>query len=387
MPIKILDKKKCTGCEACESICPKNCIMMQRDDSGFLYPVVDKSNCIDCDLCIKTCPVVTEKPFYQKDEKKVYCGWSRDEKVRFASTSGGMFSELALEILRKNGYIAAAAYNDKCDVEHIIVNDKAGVERIRQSKYTQSNINGIYVDVRNLLKEGNLVLFSGTPCQVAGLKRFLRKEYLNLITVDFICRGVNSPKAYRSWLSELEKRYNSKVIKVWFKYKEYGWKNSPLCTRVDFEDGKNCILYRDNNTYMKGYLGPNLYIRPCCGDCKFKGNRNYSDLTLADYWGASKEVDDDKGTSLVLVNSKAGNDLLQEIKENIVLFPCQEEYTRQNLCYTDSVKINPKSEEFLTGLDEELFSQRLERYTRVLLGKRIIQTIKRICSRMLRFIT
>ncbi len=384
MPIEVLDKRMCTGCEACASICPKKCITMQRDNSGFLYPMVDKGKCIDCNLCINICPVITQKQSYPKNEIKAYCGWSKNEEIRFASTSGGMFSELVLEILRKNGYIAAAAYNDKCDVEHVIVNDKAGVERIRQSKYTQSNINGIYVDVRKLLKEGNLVLFCGTPCQVAGLKQVLSEDYHNLITVDFICRGVNSPKAYRSWLDELERKYKSPVTRVWFKYKEHGWKNSPLCTRVNFENGKNCILYRDDNTYMRGYLGPNLYIRPSCGNCRFKGSNNCSDLTLADYWGASEEVDDDKGTSLVLVNSEAGNVLLQEIEKNIVLMPCQEEYTKQNVCYTDSVKINPKSEEFLLGLDEEPFSQRLVRYTRISLGKRIVQTIKRSCSHLIR---
>lgn len=376
MSIKIDDKVACTGCEACANICPKNCIEMKTDTSGFWYPSVMENECIHCELCVKACPI-KKQILDNQQEIEVYAGWSLDESTRFESTSGGFFSELAEVVLSENGYVVGAAYSDNCDVEHIIISSKDELNKIRQSKYTQSKIGLVYKEIKYLLDEENLVLFCGSPCQVAGLKSCLNKEYENLYTVDFICRGMNSPKAYRFWLDELEEIFQSKANRVWFKYKINGWKRSPLCTRVDFENGKKCIQSDDDNLYMKGYLGPNLYIRPSCGDCQFKDIKRYSDVTLADFWGVKKELDDDKGTSLILLNSEKGRCLFGRCSTSIFAEKRElSEIVNGNVCFKESVKINPKSEAFLMELGEKSFSASIKKYVKTPWNEKIINKLK-----------
>lgn len=385
MPIKIEDKVACTGCEACANICSKNCIEMKVDALGFWYPSVIESECIHCELCVKSCPIKTLITDNQEKDAEVYAGWSLDAATRYESTSGGFFSELAEIVLNENGYIVGAAYNDNCDVEHMIISSKGDLGRIRQSKYTQSKVGFVYKEIKKLLDEGNKVLFCGSPCQVAGLRSFLKKDYEELYTVDFICRGMNSPKAYRYWLNELEDKYQSKANRVWFKYKVNGWKKSPLCTRVDFENGSKCVQSDDKNLYMRGYLGPNLYIRPSCGDCQFKDIKRHSDVTLADFWGVKKELDDDKGTSLILLNSHKGKNLFARCSTNVFAERRElSEILEGNVCFKESVKINPKSEEFLRKLDDENFSVAIKEYVKVPLREKIINKLKYEVKKLLK---
>lgn len=237
---------------------------------------------------------------------ETYAVWSKDQDIRYCSTSGGAFTEFAKAIIADGGLVAGARYNDENLVEHDLIDSYEGIEKLRQSKYMSSSMGDIYKRVKTELDSGRLVGFCGSPCQVAGLYSFLGKEYENLFTMDFICRGMNSPKAFKAWLSEIEQREGCKVTKVWFKYKEGGWKTSPRRTRLDFENGSYKIYKGEKNLYMHGYLTSNLYIRPCCGDCRFKGVPRKSDVTFADFWGIDKELDDDKGTSMLLVNSEKG---------------------------------------------------------------------------------
>lgn len=386
MPVEIVKKVDCTGCAACANICPKKCISMRRDASGFLYPVINTDNCIRCELCTKVCPIVEPlKETERINKTEVYAGWTNDTEVRYNSTSGGVFSELAKIVISQKGMVSGAVYNQDCEVEHALVSDEEGLCRVRQSKYVQSEIKAHYQEIKELLAQKKQVLFCGTPCQVAGLKKYLGKQYDNLVTVDFICRGVNSPKAYRCWLDELEGKYNSKAVKVWFKYKINGWKKSPQCTRIDFANGESCVQNSVKNTYMRGYLGPNLYIRPSCGDCRFKGGYQVSDITLADFWGISKHLDDDKGTSLILIHTEKGKRLFGQCRQKIF---CEHremnEITRGNVCFEQSVTINPRSEEFLQELDHEPFSVLIEKYARVSLYARIKGKIKGSLRRGLR---
>lgn len=385
MPINIKDKVKCNGCSGCYNICPKNCITMEADENGFSYPVIDKSVCINCDLCKKVCPLLTESNHNNNfEEPTVYAAWSNNEDIRLNSTSGGIFSELAQAILKNQGKIVGAQYNTDNIVEHVMINDYAGLEKIRQSKYTQSNIGSIYREIKQNLNEKETILFCGAPCHVAALKSYLNKEYKNLITVDFICRGVNSPKAYYYWLKELEEKYESKARKVWFKYKINGWKNSPTCTRIDFEDGKHCVVNAEENKFMQGYLGPNLYIRPSCSDCKFKGVPRQSDITLADFWGISDELDDDKGTSLVLINSIKGEKLFNLLKEDIFFEQRSfKEISRENVCFQNSVIINKKSSKFLEELGRKPFSKVVNKYTKISIARRIIRKGKRVLKKII----
>ena len=292
-----------------------------------------------------------------------YAVWSKNSDIRYNSTSGGAFSEFAHLIIACGGYVAGAMYNDENLVEHSIVSDNAGIEKLRQSKYLSSNPKEVYKQVKKNLQNGFVVGFCGSPCQVAGLYAFLGKEYDNLFTMDFICRGVNSPKAFKAWLNEVEEQESSKATKVWFKYKDGGWKSSPRRTRVDFEDGRYKVYEGEKNLYMNGYLTSNLYIRPCCGDCQFKGVPRKSDVTFADFWGIEKELDDDKGTSMLLINSEKGRELFSRVRDNMEVHKKDfDTIFAGNPMFSGSVEVPKKAHDFLVDLDNLTFSECLKKY-------------------------
>lgn len=313
-----------------------------------------------------------------------YAVWSKNTDIRFHSTSGGAFSEFAKVILADGGVVAGARYNDDNLVEHAIVDDYAGVEELRQSKYLSSSVGDVYIHVKKALAEGRLVAFCGAPCQVAGLYSFLGKEYDNLFTMDFICRGMNSPKAFKSWLNEVEKQENSKATKVWFKYKDGGWKTSPKRARVDFENGQFKVFEAEKNLYMHGYLTSNLYIRPCCGGCRFKGIPRRSDVTFADFWGIEKEYDDDKGTSMLLVNSEKGRKCFERVKENLEVHQRDfETIFAGNPMFSTSAVVPKKGHDFLVDLDKMSFSEAIKKHTRVPLWKKCGRKVRHLFKRIL----
>ena len=292
-----------------------------------------------------------------------YAVWSKDDTIRFHSTSGGAFSEFAKVVLKDNGIVVGAQYNEDNLVEHVIIDKINDIEKIRQSKYLSSNMNDSFKEIKQELIKNKLVAFCGSPCQVAGLYSYLGKEYDNLFTIDFICRGMNSPKAFKAWISEIEKKENSKVIRVWFKYKKGGWKSSPKRTRLDFKNGKTKIYSDNNNLYMYGYLTSNLYIRPSCGNCKFKGIPRKSDITLADFWGIEKKLDDDKGTSMILVNSEKGRNFFEKIKKNMYVYERDfDSIFKGNPMFSTSAKVPQEGNAFLEDLDIYSFSENLKRY-------------------------
>lgn len=373
-----LEKEQCTGCGGCSNICPKNAIAMVADSTGFIYPQIN-DKCIGCNLCEKLCN--ERLTLHGYNPLKVYACWSKNEENRFYSTSGGLFGELVAPILKSGGYVIGAAYDDNNLVEHISIHSIDDLKKIQQSKYLQSNPKDIYKEVQELLKCGYEVAFCGAPCQIASLRAYLKHDYENLLTIDFICRGVNSPKAYKAWLNEIEEEYALKITSVWFKYKVGGWKSSPKRTKLQFSNGKNLILEGDKNLYMVGYLGPNLYIRPSCGNCDFKGAERLSDITLADFWGIEKEYDDDKGTSMVMLNSSKGLSAWNRIADrlNYVEKDVQKIVDR-NPCFTGSVSINPNSVNFLESLDNQSFSKALSRYYKS--EGRIKKLLKKIKGRL-----
>ncbi len=370
-----LDTKQCTGCGACSDICPKNAIEMKPDRCGFLYPTINE-NCIECNLCEKICTSRGQVSLVRNSQPDTFAAWSNDSDIRYYSTSGGVFSELALNILHNGGLVAGAKYNSENLVEHVIISNEDELTCIRQSKYIQSNSNGIYKLIKEQLFNNKVVLFCGAPCQVAALYAYLGKEYDKLITIDFICRGMNSPKAYISWLDEIEKSEGSKICRVWFKYKEGGWKSSPTRTRIDFEDGHYIIKAGKDNYFMYGYLTSNLYIRPSCGNCLFKGVPRQSDLTLADFWGIEAALDDDKGTSIVLINSQKGKILFNNVISSLSCY--KKDFSSifaGNKCFTDSVAIPTKSEAFLKFLDKYPFSTAIKKYTKPTLINRLRRSV------------
>lgn len=377
MPLELNRKTDCCGCGACYQICPVHCITMKEDDCGFLYPAINHSTCIKCEACIRVCPELSQLETNNSEKPPAFAAWSKEEGLRYTSTSGGLFTELAREILSENGFAAAAKYNDKNLVEHTMVDNPEDLEKLKQSKYVQSDTKQIYKQIKEKLKSGNKVLFCGAPCHAAALRNYLGKDYENLLILDFICRGVNSPKAYLAWLREIEAEHKSKVSRVWFKYKQNGWKKSPKCTRIDFSNGTSKVYTDDKNLFMTGYLDHNLYIRPSCGDCRYKGVPRQSDITLADFWGVDETCDDDQGTSMVLINSEKGMTYFQKTKNRLMALEKDfNEIFSGNMCFADSVKINPKSEEFLQKLDDGPFSELIEKYSRDCLAERFAKKCK-----------
>ncbi len=305
-----------------------------------------------------------------------FAGWSIDEDNRYQSTSGGAFSELAKTVLNQGGIVVGAQYDENNMVEHTIIEQESDLWRIRQSKYISSNLKDIFRQIKQKLNDGMLVCFCGAPCQVAGLYAYLKEEPDNLVTIDFICRGMNSPKALRAWLDEIEEKEQSRINRVWFKYKEGGWKSSPRRVRLDFEDGHYLVVDGDNNLFMAGYLEANLYIRPSCGNCYFKGNSRKSDITLADFWGIEKELDDDKGTSLIMLNSEKGMGLFQESNHKM-------KYVEKDFCsifggnpmFSDSVSVSKRAHAFLTDLDTMPFSKAIKKQRR---KHRVVQFVIKV---------
>lgn len=306
----------CCGCGACFQTCPKKCIDMKSDSEGFSYPEIKKDLCINCGLCEKVCPVIN----YKSNGESVlntYIGYTSDEKIRSGSSSGGLFSILAEQILNENGIVFGAAFDDDFLVHHIGIEKIADLCLIQGSKYLQSRTENTYLQAKEALEQGRKVLYSGTACQIAGLKSFLKKEYENLLTVDVLCHGVPSPSVWKNYLEYREKEYQSKVKNVSFRKKFSGWKQYSV--EIIFESGKIYTrkFYEDN--FMQAFLR-DICLRPSCHDCRFKALERPSDITLGDCWGVENympDMDDNKGTSVILIHSEKGGKLFDSASDSL----------------------------------------------------------------------
>lgn len=325
--------KRCTGCTACVNRCPVSVIRMEADDEGFLQPIVDQNTCIRCEVCTKVCPIITPKPSSYK-EPDVYASWNFDEKIRKESTSGGVFTALAQAFITHGGIVAGATYDSDFGIKHILIEHEDEIALLRQSKYAQSKLEDLFLHIEDNLKQGKNVLFCGTPCQSVGLQRFLKKAYDNLYCCDFICRGVISPDVYRKFLHDCSQRHSAELMRVQFKNKDFGWNR--FSTKLSYADGSVYHLDRNKDYYMRGYLKHNLYIRPCCYDCKFKSIPRHSDISLGDFWGIGnykEQLDNDMGTSVVLVNSEKGKKILDWASHALYLeLRSLDEVTHGNRC-------------------------------------------------------
>lgn len=303
--IRISDKSRCCGCEACANICPSHCIQMVSDSEGFLYPVPDMDHCLSCGKCEDVCPVL--HPAVVTSVKPVaWAAMNRSDVVRKESSSGGVFSLLAGSVIQNDGVVFGAAFNESFEVEHIAVETIENLARLRGSKYTQSRIGTVFQQVRQHLKAGREVLFSGTPCQIEGLRAFLGVNYANLLLIDLVCHGVPSPLVWREYVTFRETKNASPTRKISFRDKKYGWKRYSVS--FTFMNDTQYFVPVDQDTFMQAFL-TDCCLRPSCGTCAFKKIGRASDITLADFWGIQSvlpAMDDDKGTSLVILHSHKG---------------------------------------------------------------------------------
>lgn len=319
--IEIRDKQDCCGCNACGDVCNAQAITFKADNEGFWYPYVDKDKCTDCKLCEKICPVINIGSLKHNDfpEPKVFGGYNKDIVIRFDSTSGGLFSLLAQAMYKQKGYVSGAVYNDDFRVYNFISNDKKDLKRLRSSKYVQSNAEGIYKQIKQLLASGEKVLACGSPCQMAALRSFLRKDYDNLLVVDFLCRATNSPKVFEKYKESLEARFGSKIVHIKDKNKDHGWHS--LARKITFENGNVYYGEGHDDDYRRGYH-LNVFERPSCYECKFKGFPRMSDISLGDFWGIGNvdaSLEQNLGTSLIMINSKKGLDFFESVKDKLVV--------------------------------------------------------------------
>lgn len=365
--INISDKSKCCGCCACVDACAHNAIFLKVDIEGFWYPEVNTDLCTNCGLCDKICPELhideLKRNDYSQPAKAIAAIHKRMD-VRWDSTSGGAFSALADVIYNQGGYVSGAIYNDDFTVRNYISNNSEDLNKIRSSKYLQSKAEGIYTEIRCLLRKGEKVLACGTPCQMAALRSFLRKDYENLIIVDFVCRGVNSPKVYREYLNSLERKHGGKVVYVKAKNKELGWRN--LTRKVVFDNGKKYYGVGVIDDFRRGYH-TNVFCRPSCYTCKYKGFPRIADITIADYWGierVDKNLDNNIGTSMILLNSKKGEEFFELAKYSLEFIETKfESILAGNGALTSPItpaKIN--REQFFKDLDENNFEYVTEKY-------------------------
>ena len=354
--IQLADRTQCCGCAACVNICPKQCISMQEDREGFLYPVIDTSLCIDCKLCEKVCPVIhqTEK----RTPLENYAAMNPNEQVRLASSSGGIFTLLAEAIIEEDGVVFGARFDTDWNVIHDYTETKEGLVAFRGSKYVQSQVGDCFSKVKSFLQTGRKVMFTGASCQIAGLKHFLRKEYDNLFTVDVICHGVPSPQVWRKYLNEFvapqggknsvlthPKNRKKKIENIDFRSKSSGWKKFSFAltlSEATADGAKNTVLRSalfSEDAYMNAFL-TNLSLRPSCYTCPVKAGKSGSDITIGDFWGVENvlpELDDDKGCGAVLIYTEKGKKLCDTLSFNRIPVP-YEDILRRNPSLETSVR-------------------------------------------------
>ncbi|OKY52775.1 Coenzyme F420 hydrogenase/dehydrogenase, beta subunit C-terminal domain [Megasphaera cerevisiae] len=374
------EKQNCTGCIACVNSCPKKCISIKTDREGFWYPLINHEICIQCGNCDYSCPMLSDLDNFKNECNDIYAAINKDNNIRQSSSSGGMFQLLAENILDSGGIVFGAMFNDKWEVVHGYAENIDQLCRFRGSKYVQSYIGETYQLAEKNLKLGRKVLFSGTPCQIVGLKRYLRKEYEKLITVDLVCHGVPSPLVWQKYITFCSN--GRKIYNIIFRNKKISWERYLI--EFDFENSSTYQMPFDKDLYLKGFLS-NLYLRPSCYSCRFKGVDRESDITLADFWGIDEilpDMNDHKGTSLVLLHTKKGDKIFSEIQNKIRVKKMNlylNKIIEYNSSIIESAIYNPKKEKFFKELNNGKLSVNIliDKYTKTNINKRIYQNMRR----------
>ena len=374
--IEILDKKECCGCESCVNVCPVGCITSSNDDEGFFYPKINNDACIKCGLCNKSCPVINKT----NNSNCLYSevAYALNDTIRYNSASGGLFYSFAANIINKGGYVCGVLFDDKIVAKHQLVDNLDDLRKLQGSKYVQSSKGEIYKKIKKLLNDNKIVLFSGTPCEVAALKTYLNREYMNLYTIDILCHGVPSPKIFENYKMYLSDIYGSNIVSYRFRDKRLGW--SKYSVSVKFANGEEYSVNRREDPYMKLFLR-NANIRPSCFDCKFKNINRVSDVTIGDAWGVDKiinDIDTKNGVSLVVIQSDKGERLYNEIKGDLFTEAVNlDNILPPTMDSLKSVKSHRNRKELFRIVDQKGFDE-LEQLVNPTLLDKIVQKLKLI---------
>ncbi len=357
----------CTGCGACTSICEKEALRLVPSEEGFYRPLIDENKCISCGLCEKVCPVLTnsKESIPLTNNRTVYAAWHKDEKVRAESSSGGAFSALAETILEKGGIVCGAAYANDMSVSHICIEQKADLSKLRLSKYVQSYIGNAFREIKEYAKQGRTILFCGTPCQAAGLRSFLRKDYPNIICCDFICHGVPSPLMYKKYLEWIEGKYG-KISHINFRHKKKGWYDA--LRMITLLSGNKYFLRNNNDAYWLAF-NDNKNLQMACYDCHYLGFPRKTDITIADFWGIGRSIpfghidEIEKGVSLLIGNSDKGKTLINQSKDKMECFERTiEEAINRNQAGVRSSELPESRKNFYQDLNQLSFDEMRYKY-------------------------
>lgn len=362
----------CTGCAACAVSCERGAITMQADAEGFLHPRINPAVCTRCGRCARICPANPKAPVPETQPEEngqpfptVFAAWHSNETTRRGSASGGVFAALAENIFASGGVVAGAAFDGDSFVRHILIEKASEIPRLQGSKYVQSEVSpSLYRRIRNHLETDRLVLFTGTPCQVAGLRAYLGTGFPNLWTCDLVCHGVPSPRVFEAYKKLLERRHGGKARKIEFRDKTTGWKRYSVT--LSFDNGSTYRRMHKTDPFMTGFL-ENTYLRPSCHACRFSRLPRIADLTLGDFWGVGvrhPDWDDDKGTSLVLVQSQKGAAFFKSCQDSLVVHEAElGEALRGNPCICRTWPAGERRAAFFRDLDRLPFERVLARHT------------------------
>jgi Coenzyme F420-reducing hydrogenase, beta subunit len=357
-------RNNCFGCSACQNVCILGSITMVQDDEGFLYPLTNEQTCISCGKCENACPALSKHENGFKFEVPfVYAAINKDKDVRRSSSSGGIFTVLAEHIFKDGGVVFGAGFDKDFNVMHKYADNIKQLEELKGSKYVQSQIGSTYRQAEEFLIQGMQVLFSGTPCQIAGFKGYLGREFNNLLTCDIVCHGVPSPKIYKMYLDYVSQNNSSSIDKINFRDKKKGWKRFSLS--IKFKDERIYTSDLTADPYLYGFL-KNLYLRPSCHICPFTNINRISDITLGDYWGVAKyhpKMDDDRGASIVLINTEKGKEIFEKYKSLLNYIQSNIDWAiTGNACLVKPCDSHKSRENFFRALNSQPFGKVLNKY-------------------------
>lgn len=381
--IQITNKIDCCGCTACFNACPKQAIEMKPDSEGFLYPSVDENKCIQCGLCDRVCPIKNDT-LKEEHDPQGYIVRNKDAAIVKDSTSGGSFTVFAKHIFANNGVVFGAGYDSEMNVVCKKATNLDELAEMRGSKFVQSKLDTTYSEIKKLLNEGTLVMFTGTPCQVGGLVSFLGKKPENLLCVDFVCRGVPSPKLWRNYIDMMQAKYKSKIVAAKFKNKTYGYHATTM--KIDFENGKTWYGSGRIDPMMKSFVSE-MASRPSCGQCHFKGIRRPSDITMFDCYEFAKitgKHDDDLGYTSLFIHSEKGNQYFKAVKNDfdVLEVPVSELVTENGIMVCNSAKPSAKREKFYEAAGRLPIDQAMNEVSPIVFKDHLIEKLKGLFFKM-----